>query len=103
MARLDARGRETLDDTPVALPLKFRRQSWVDQMRDFVRQELSRRAEALEAESFEEADDFDVDDDPEIRSQYEISADQEFYVPPEPEEAKPEPTETPAEAGGSEG
>lgn len=99
MARLNERGREVLDDTPVALPAKFKRQSWIDNMREFVRQELSRQAEGIEMESFEEADDFDVDDDPEIKSPYEISADQEFYLPPEPEQPAPAPQDE-SSAGG---
>lgn len=85
--RLDSRGHEVLDDTPVALPTKFKRQSWIDNMREFVRQELSRQALQQDYETFEESDDFDVDDDPEIRSRYEITADQEFYAEPPPPES----------------
>lgn len=78
MAVIDDVGREHLDQTPIAVPLRFKRQSFVDQIQTLVRQELSRQAQAAELETFEESDDFDVDDDPWIKSQYEIDADQEF-------------------------
>lgn len=76
---------EYLDDTPRAIPLKFRRQSFVDNMREFIRQELSRQADSQGHETFEEADDFYIDDDDTLpRTQYELEADQEYYVPPPP-------------------
>lgn len=82
---------EYLDDTPLGLPTKFKRQSWIDNMREFVRSEMSRQADSLEAETFDEADDFWVDDDDTLpRTQYELEADQEYYVPPAPE-PKPDP------------
>lgn len=77
---------EYLDDTPKALPLKFKRQSFIDNMREFIRQELSRQAESLDAETFEEADDFYIEDDDTLpRTRYELDADQEYYIAPEPE------------------
>lgn len=72
IARLNEAGQEVLDDTPVALPVRFKRpQNLIEQVREVIHQEGLRAAEAG-FESFEEADDFDVDDDPEIRSPYEI-------------------------------
>lgn len=82
---------EYLDDTPRALPLKFKRQSFIDNMREFIRQELSRTADSKDFESFEEADDFWVEDDETLpRTAYELDADQEYYIPPAPE-AEPDP------------
>lgn len=97
---------EYLDDTPRALPLKFRRQSFVDNMREFIRAELSRQAESQGEETFEEADDFYIEDDDTLpRTPYELDADQEYYIPPEPDPA-PEsvthsqaPTPVPPESG----
>lgn len=107
MAELNERGHEVLDDTPVALPLKFRRQSFVDQIQSFIRAELSRQADDQGHESFEEADDFWIDDDDLPRSQYELEADQEFaelYRPEPDPEPSSEPTATPeVPSGGSEG
>lgn len=62
--KYNARGEEILDDTPVEMPLKFRRPPTLQEsIKAMVRGELSRNAMASGQESFEEADDFEVEDD----------------------------------------
>lgn len=91
MAKIDEHGREILDDTPRALPLRFRQQSWAEQMRAFVQNELSRMAESHDAETFEEADDFWIDEDDTLpRTEYELT--EEYVLPLEPD---PEPSAQP--------
>lgn len=69
---LNKRGHEVLDSTPVALPVGFKRPlSLNEQIRRLVKNELSNRAAAVGAESFEEADDFDCEDDFDPKSPYE--------------------------------
>lgn len=52
------------DNTPVEMPTRLKLpQSRVDQMRDFIRQELSRVAADKGMETFEEADDIEPDDE----------------------------------------
>lgn len=64
--------REVLDPTPVKIPLKYTNIDQRDTVRQFIRQELSRRVADAGHESFEEADDFDVADDYDPTSPYEI-------------------------------
>lgn len=55
--------KEVLDNTPVAIPVKYTRMSHHNEtIRQMIRAELSARAENLGFESFEDADDFDVED-----------------------------------------
>lgn len=55
--------KEVLDLTPVAIPLKYTRMSQHNEtIRQLIRSELSRVADAKGYESFEEADDFNVED-----------------------------------------
>lgn len=62
--RLDESGKEIPDPTPVEWPLGLSRPlSLQDEIKRFVRSELSRAAAADGFESFEEANDFEVDDD----------------------------------------
>lgn len=71
--------REKLDDTPVAIPLKFRRvETQADRMRRIIREEMSRAAEVQGYETFEEADDFSIPDDYDPSSPYEMSYEQEL-------------------------
>lgn len=59
---LDERGFEIPDNTPVSVPTRLKLpQSRVDQMRDFIRHELSLRAHADGVETFDEANDLDVE------------------------------------------
>lgn len=62
LASLNARGEEILDDTPLALPIGFKRpQSLQERMRYLLRNELIQRdLDAAGIETFEEADDFEV-------------------------------------------
>lgn len=69
---------ETLDPTPIARAIGWSRPPTLqDQIRRLVAGELSRRAAAAGAESFDEADDFDVDGDPDPHSPWELTADNE--------------------------
>lgn len=72
-----ARKTEILDDTPVAVPLKFKRESgFNDLVRAMIRsEELRREAEKAGVETFDEADDFEVGDDYDPKSPYEESFD----------------------------
>lgn len=74
MAKYDEFGRELPDPTPLSIPSGFRKPLSIhEQIKRFVREELSQVAEDHKAESFEEADDFDVEDeDPDPLSPYEI-------------------------------
>lgn len=61
------------DATPVALPLNADKPlSLREEMRRFIRQEFSSRAEIDEQETFEEANDFEIDEDPDPISHYEL-------------------------------
>jgi hypothetical protein len=80
MAKLNEKGHEVLDDTPVAIPVRFQRpENLTDQIRRVIRQEMSRVADFAGMETFEEADDFNVpDDEYDPRSPHELSLDQEL-------------------------
>lgn len=74
----NARGEELPDDTPLELPLRFKRPpSLQDQIKAMVRSVLSQAAADQGMESFEEADDFDVSDDIDLRSHHELTPMQE--------------------------
>lgn len=80
--RIDDKGREVLDTTPVTLPVRFRRgENISDQVQRLVAMELSKRAAAEGYETFDEANDFDVGDDYDPRSEHEIDevAEDAFY------------------------
>lgn len=80
MAKLDKRGHEIIDETPVEIPLKFRRiDNLTEQIRSVIAQEFSRAAFNEGKETFEEADDFEIGDDYEPVSEYELDANQEAY------------------------
>lgn len=65
--KYNERGEELPDDTPVEMPLKFKRPPTLqEQIKSMVRRELSDVASQQGFESFEEADDFDVDDGEEL-------------------------------------
>lgn len=64
MARFDAKGRHIPDPTPVEIPTGVRTPlSLADEIKRYVRHELSIRADAAQYETFQEADDFDVEED----------------------------------------
>lgn len=55
---------EPVDNTPVAIPTRLRLpQNRTEQMRHFIRQEMSRNAAESGHETFEEADDIEPDDE----------------------------------------
>lgn len=77
-ARLDPKGRELVDPTPIAPPVGYKRvPTLVEQLRQMVRSEsLAREAREAGYETFEEADDFDIPDDPlDPKSSHEIGFD----------------------------
>lgn len=75
MALFDDQGRQIPDPRPVEWPTGLSRPpSLQDEIKRFVRMELSRQAADQGVESFEEADDFDLDEDPDVvpRTAYEL-------------------------------
>lgn len=76
-SKLNAFGQEELDQTPITINVGRRKLSKFDDVRNFIRAELSAAAQNSGAETFEEANDFDIPDDPPITSRWEYSADQE--------------------------
>lgn len=66
---------ERVDDTPVELPTRLRLpQSRTDQIRQFIREEMSRASASQGHETFEEADDVEPDDDDHLPlSRYEMN------------------------------
>lgn len=69
---------ESLDDTPVSVPVKFNRPpSLHEQIKSLIRREVSQTAVNSGMESFEEADDFEVGDDYDPQSPYEAIFDPE--------------------------
>lgn len=57
-------GEEILDQTPVAMPLKFKIPVPLsEKIRQMVREEVSQAAEENGLETFEEADDFEIEDE----------------------------------------
>ncbi len=82
----DADSKEHPDPTPVELPAGYSHPLPLrDEMRRFIRDELSNAAASAGEESFEESDDFDCGEDDEVLSPYELTELQEEYVD-EPEE-----------------
>lgn len=80
---------EPVDNTPVGIPTRLRLpQSRTDQIRSFIRQELSNQALEQGHETFEEADDFEIDEEDSPLSPYELH-DLEPPAPPDPVTAKP--------------
>lgn len=86
-----------VDDTPRAAPVKIRARSYYDEMREFIRREVSRQAEQQGHETFEEADDFDVGDDYEPSSVYELD-DAQLYYSGSPQGADKAPEDAPQPA-----
>ena len=88
---LNVRGHEVPDPTVIEPPLGYvQSPDLMEQMRQMVRNEMSRIAEANEFETFEEADDFDIDDDPvDYTSPFELYFDPAEYDDQGPPEAAP--------------
>lgn len=84
---------EELDPTPVSVPLGYQQPLTLqEEMRRFIREEISRAAASGGAGTFEEEDDFDIEDEELPLSQYEMDVMQE--------EAPREWTKEPAPAKG---
>ncbi len=92
---------ERVDNTPVEVPVGYGHPTPLrDQMKMWIREEMSLAAELEGEESFEEADDFDVDDVDEVdlASPYEMTELQEEFVDPEVSaDDDPPPAEDPPE------
>lgn len=80
--KYDEFGREIPDQTPVEIPIGFKRPLTLqEEIQRAIRGEMSRQAAAEGMESFEEANDFDTEDvldDP--RSNHEIMEEDEFQA-----------------------
>lgn len=74
---LNDKGQEIPDPTPVVIRIRGRVISEFDQVRAFIRNELSRQAGQADLETLEEANDFDVEDDLFPVSPHEYTADTE--------------------------
>lgn len=73
MTQYNSLGQEVPDPTPVSVPHGWQRPlSLHEEIKRFIRLELSRGAQAVELETFEEAEDFEVEEDPDPLSAYEI-------------------------------
>lgn len=74
MGRHNARGEEVLDPTPVAVPVRMKRNvNSVGDVRALIREELSEAAERNGEETFEESLDFEVNEDDDVAlSRYEF-------------------------------
>lgn len=77
LPQLDAAGREVPDQTPIVLRVRGVQISQYDQIKAFVRRELSDAARGVGAETFEEANDFDVPDDEIRHSPHEYTEEQQ--------------------------
>ncbi len=84
-----SRRKEYPDSTPIEVPIGYDTPLPLrEEMRRFIKQELSAAAESAGEETFEEADDFDIDEE-ETLSPYELTDLQEEFVDDEPEEVRP--------------
>lgn len=77
MNRLNEKGWEIPDQTPVAIPAYIKHRDQRDSIREMIRAELSREMAEIGLETFAEADDFDVGDDFDPTSPYEEQFDPE--------------------------
>lgn len=74
--RLDDKGREVLDLTPVEIPVPFERPEPLHlRIRRIVLEQLSRQAQSEGEETFADFEDFGEDDDGEFASPYELPID----------------------------
>ncbi len=78
--KLNTKGQEENDPTPMALPIGYEYPETLDQkIQRMVRVGLSDHAEQNNRDTFEEANDFEVDDDPyEPTSPHEVELDEEI-------------------------
>lgn len=89
---------EIPDDTPVEIPGRCHEPlSLREDMKRFIREEISKQAVDNEAESFEEANDFDIgDDETPIETQYTVM---ELVQEPETVDYIPDDKEPPGDGG----
>lgn len=97
--RLDERGHEKLDNTPIEIPLEFRETETLEErIKRLLRSEqFAREMDRQGYETYEEADDFDVGDDYDPKSPWEIPADnyeQEAPVQPPKQQTAPKEQKT---------
>lgn len=94
---------ETPDPTPVTVGIPLERPLTLqEEMKRFIREEISQAAEVAQAGSWEDEDDFDVDEDPSPISAYELDEMQEEelasnYDPDQGTAASADPDALPAE------
>lgn len=99
MARFNERGEHIPDPRRVEWPTELRRPpSLQDEIKRFIRQELSSVARDQGVETFEEADDFDTEEDPDLLlpTAYELTEEQLHRDASDL--SRPEPTATPLTA-----
>lgn len=71
----------SVDNVPIEVPLEFREPpSLQDEIRRFIRIEMSREAERVGFETFEEANDLEFSDDDDFSSASELTEDQEMVM-----------------------
>lgn len=76
---LNSKGHEIPDQTPVALPLGYKKPESLQQtIRRLIQTQASLEAQQNGFETFEEANDFIIGDDYDPRSEYEVEEDKEF-------------------------
>lgn len=82
-------GYEPVDNTPVEIPTRLRLpQTRTDQIRQFIREEISRAAHNQGIETLEESDDIEPDDEDAMPySRYELQNLEPFEPPAKPQEA----------------
>lgn len=76
-SKLNEQGQEIPDDTPIVIHVRQKKITQFDDVRAFIKRELSDTAARSGRETFEEANDFDVDDDPIPQSAHEYTEEQE--------------------------
>lgn len=93
---IDENGKIYLDPTPIAPPLGFKRHKPLyETIREQVRAESLRLAQASEVESFDDADDFRIGDDFDPQSPYEYDFEPPADTPVDP--PAPTPSAVPPE------
>lgn len=77
--RHNEQGHEILSDKAVSLPVRIRRNdALTEQIRAFIRDEVSRSVSGEGYETFDEANDFEVEDDYDPKSPHEMSLEEEL-------------------------
>lgn len=74
---LNDKGQEVPDQTPIVIRVGRQTITQFDNIKAYIRRELSNAAANAEMETFDEANDFEVDDDPIPQSPHEYTEEQE--------------------------